>query len=39
MTQPIKCDHCNKKADAKVGDEPQYLCADCWMKFYGKKKK
>lgn len=37
MNTPIKCDHCNKRADAKVGDTPQYLCAECWVKFYAKK--
>ena len=35
-TRP-KCDHCNKYADAKVGDYPEYLCASCWLKFYGKR--
>mgnify|MGYP007043465372 CR=1 FL=1 len=37
MSTPIKCDHCNKRADAKVGDVPEYLCADCWLKFYANK--
>jgi hypothetical protein len=32
-----KCSMCDYKADVKVGDLPQYLCAKCWIKVYGKK--
>ena len=35
----FKCDHCDKRADVKLGNGPEYLCAECWMKFYGKRGK
>jgi len=35
--QKIKCNYCDKRADAKVGDTPEYLCAECWLKFYKEK--
>lgn len=34
-----KCDYCNRKADAKNGDKPEYLCAPCWLKFHGPNRK
>ena len=37
MSRQIKCDYCDNKADAKVGDKPDYLCAKCWLKFYAGK--
>jgi hypothetical protein len=33
----LKCDHCDKRADVKIGNGPEYLCSECWKKFYGFK--
>lgn len=37
MSDPIKCDFCDSKADAKEGDKPTYFCAKCWIRQHGKR--
>ena len=37
MNDPIKCDFCNSKADAREGEKPVYFCASCWLKKFPKK--
>lgn len=36
MSNPIKCDFCDSKADAREGDKPVYFCASCWLKKFPK---
>ena len=37
MSNPIKCEFCDNKADAKEGDKPTYYCAKCWLKQFPKR--